>query len=79
MGYIVDLTIVMRKLSNVDLDISKKSIESALKDFTKEDIARVHHDIRKSLATKSIVSLANKDNILDEIIELIHKYCSSCN
>jgi len=77
MGYIIDLTIVMRKLSNVSSDISKESIESALKEFTEGDITRVHHDIRKFLITKSTVSLANKDSVLGEIINLIHMYCSS--
>jgi len=76
MGYIVDLTIVMRKLSDVDLEISKESIASALEDFTQGDITNVHRDIRQFLTTRSTVSLANKDNALDEIIGLIHKYCS---
>jgi hypothetical protein len=75
MGYIVDLTIVMRKLSDVDLDISKESIASTLEDFTQGDITNVHHDIRQFLTTRSTVSLANKDSALDEIINLIHKYC----
>jgi hypothetical protein len=74
MGYIVDLTLVMRKLSNVDLDISTESIASVLEDFTHRDITNVHRDIRQFLTTKSTVSLANKDNALDEIIYLIHKY-----
>jgi len=77
MGYIIDLTIVMRKLSNVSSDISKESIESALKEFTEGDITRVHLDIRNFLITKSTVSLANKDSVLGEIINLIHMYCSS--
>jgi len=75
MGYIVDLTIVMRKLSNVALDISKESIESALKEFTEGDITHVHHDIRKFLDNQRTVSLANKDSVLGEIINLIHMYC----
>lgn len=77
MGYIVDLTLVMRKLSDIDLDISKRTIKTTLEDFTRKDITNVHHDIRKFLATKSTISLTNKDHILDEIIKLIHKYASS--
>ena len=76
MGYIVDLTIVMRKLSDIALDISKQNIESALKEFTEGDITRVHQDIRKFLTPTSTVSLANKDIVLGEIIDLIHMYCN---
>lgn len=55
MGYIVGLTIVIRKLLDVDLDISKESITSALEDFTQGDITNVHHDIRQFLTTRSTV------------------------
>lgn len=79
MGYIVDLTIVMRKLSDDDSaqDVSKESIQSALENVTKGDIIRIHRDIRKFLDTKSTARLVDKDYVLDKIVNLIRQYCST--
>jgi hypothetical protein len=78
MGYIVDLTIVMFKLSKANSDVSKEDILSILRDFSiSAEITHVHDDIHKVVDNTSNFGLqvVGKDEFLKEIIRLIHKYC----
>ena len=73
MAYIVDLTIVMHRLSAID--ISEESVLSALKDYAKSaEIAQVHNDIRRFCACIPCSRLGDKDYTLDETIRLIEKH-----
>jgi len=77
MGYIIDLTVVMFKLSKTDSEVSQENILSTLEDFISADITRVHDDIRNVVNKRSNFGVVGKDKFLDEIIRLIHKYCDS--
>jgi hypothetical protein len=77
MGYIIDLTVVMFKLSKTDSDVSQENILSTLEDFISADITRVHDDIRNVVNKRSNFGLVGEDEFLNEIIRLIHKYCDS--
>ena len=73
MAYIVDLTIVMHRLSAVD--ISEKSVVSALHDYAKSaEIVQVHNDIRTFCGNIPSSRLDDKDYTLDETIRLIEKH-----
>jgi len=70
MGYIVDLTIVMRRLSAVE--VSKGRVVSVLEDYAKSgNISQVHNDIRKFVSDIPIRRLGDRDHVLNEIIRLI--------
>jgi hypothetical protein len=79
MGYIIDLTIVMFKLSQakVDSDVSKENILSIVEGFISTEIMHVHDDIRNVVHDKSNFGLVGKDEFLNKTIRLIHKYCNS--
>jgi hypothetical protein len=79
MGYIVDLTVVMFKLSKANSDVSKEDILSILRDFSiSAEITHVHDDIHTVVDNTSNFGLqvVGKDEFLKEIIRLIHKYCN---
>jgi len=74
MGYIVDLTIVMRRLSAVE--VSKERVVSVLEDYAKSgNISQVHNDIRKFISNIPTRWLGDRDYVLNEIIRLIEVYC----
>jgi hypothetical protein len=71
MAYIVDLTVVMHRLSAVD--ISQERVLSVVKGYARSaEIAQVHNDIRTFCERKS--RLRDRDHVLDEIIRLIEKH-----
>ena len=73
MGYIADLTIVMHRLSAVE--ISKESVVSVLQVYARsEEISQVHNDIRKFVNENSTFRLRDKDYTLNEIIRLIESH-----
>ncbi|KAF8333731.1 hypothetical protein F5887DRAFT_1259834 [Amanita rubescens] len=73
MAYIVDLTIVMHRLSAID--ISEESVVSALEDYAKSpEIAQVHNDIRTFCECIPTSRLGDKDYTLEETIRLIEKH-----
>jgi len=73
MGYIADLTIVMHRLSAVE--ISKESVVSVLQGYARsEEISQVHNDIRKFVNENSTFRLRDKDYTLNEIIRLIESH-----
>jgi hypothetical protein len=74
MAYIVDLTIVMHRLSAVD--ISEESVVTALQAYAKStEIAQVHNDIRRFCGSIPSHRLGDKDYVLDETIRLIEMHC----
>jgi hypothetical protein len=73
MAYIVDLTIVMHRLSAVD--ISEESVLSVVQDYFKSaEFAQVHNDIRTFCDSISGLRLGDRDYTLDETIRLIEKH-----
>ncbi len=73
MAYIVDLTIVMHRLSAID--VSEESVVSTLKNYAKSaEIAQVHNDIRTFCERIPSSRLGDKDYTLDETIRLIEKH-----
>jgi hypothetical protein len=73
MGYIVDLTIVMHRLSAVE--VSKERVVSILEDYVVSgNISQVHNDIRKFVSDIPTLRLGDKDHTLNEIIRLIEKH-----
>jgi hypothetical protein len=71
MAYIVDLTIIMHRLSAIE--ISEKRVVSTLEDYARSgEIAQVHNDIRAF--SSRIPRLGDKDDTFDEIIRLIEKH-----
>ncbi|KAI0251027.1 hypothetical protein BJV78DRAFT_1213904 [Lactifluus subvellereus] len=73
MGYIVDLTIVMHRLSTVE--VSKERVVSILEDYVMSgNKIQVHNDIRKFVSDIPTLRLGDKDHTLNEIIRLIEKH-----
>jgi hypothetical protein len=73
MAYIVNLTIVMHRLSAVD--ISEESIISAINGYANStEIAQVHNDIRTFCGRIPSSRLHDKDYALEETIRLIEKH-----
>ncbi|KAM6495044.1 hypothetical protein JOM56_009667 [Amanita muscaria] len=73
MAYIVDLTILMHRLSEVE--ISEERVISTLQDYARsEEIAQVHNDIRIFSGRMLSLSLEGNDAALTEIIRLIEKH-----
>ncbi|KAF8521772.1 hypothetical protein BU17DRAFT_87676 [Hysterangium stoloniferum] len=74
MGYVIDLTIVMHRLSSA-VEISEKTVESVLVDYAKSSqISQVHNDIRKFINDNPLLHLGDNDYTLKEIIRLIEKH-----
>ena len=73
MAYIIDLTIVMHRLSAVD--ISEESVLSTLKDYARSaEVAQVHNDIRTFCGHASKSRLRDKEYVLEETTRLIEKH-----
>ena len=73
MAYIVDLTILMDRLS--EIEISEVHVISALQDYARSgEIAQVHNDIRAFSRRISSLRLEGNDAALTEIIRLIEKH-----
>ena len=73
MAYIVDLTIIMHRLSG--MKISEESAVSTLKSYARsEEIAQVHNDIRAFSSRIPGSLLSDKDYTFDEIIRLIEEH-----
>jgi hypothetical protein len=72
MAYIVNLTILMHRLSTIE--ISEECVISTFQNYaTSREIAEVHNDIRV-FSNRIPRSLGNEDYILEEIIRLIKKH-----
>jgi hypothetical protein len=73
MAYIVDLTIIMHRLSAIE--ISEESAVSTLKSYARSgEIAQVHNDIRAFSSRIPGPRLSDKDYTFDELIRLIEKH-----
>ena len=73
MAYIVDLEIIMHRLSAIE--IFKERVISTLKSYaTSREMVQVHNDIRKFSRRIPGAILGDKDDTLDEIIRLIRKH-----
>jgi hypothetical protein len=75
MAYIVDLTILMHRLS--EIEILEEHVISTLQDYARSgEIAQVHNDIRTFSGPSRIPSLRLEANdaALTEIIRLIEKH-----
>ena len=73
MGYIVDLTIVMHRLSAAE--VSEERVVTVLQDYAKsKEISQVHNDIRKFVSDIPTLRLGDKDYPLNETIRLIEKH-----
>lgn len=74
MAYIVDLTIIMHRLSAIE--ISEEHVLSSLKDYARSgEIAQVHNDIRTFSGRIPVPRLSDKDYTFDEIVRLIERHC----
>jgi hypothetical protein len=74
MAYIVDLTILMHRLSTIE--ISEERVLLTLQDYAKSgEIAQVHNDIRTFCSRIPSSRLGDRDYTLIEIIRLIEKHC----
>ncbi|KAN0124243.1 hypothetical protein V8E52_001892 [Russula decolorans] len=73
MAYIVDFTIIMHRLSAIE--ISEESVVSTLESYARSgEIAQVHNDIRAFSSRIPGPRLSDKDYTFDEIIRLIEKH-----
>jgi predicted GTPase len=73
MAYIVDLTIIMHRLSAIE--ISEERVVSTLKIYASSgEIAQVHNDIRAFSSRIHGPRLSDKDDTFDEIIRLIEQH-----
>jgi len=73
MAYIVDLTILMHRLS--EIEILEERVISTLQDYAKSgEIAQVHNDIRTFSCRMPSLRLEGNDAALTEIIHLIEKH-----
>jgi hypothetical protein len=74
MAYIVDLTILMHRMS--EMEISEERVISTLQDYARSgEIAQVHNDIRTFSGRVPNLRLEGNDAALTEIIRLIEKHC----
>jgi len=74
MAYIVDLTILMYRLS--EIEISEERVISTLQDYARSgEIAQVHNAIRAFSGRVPNLRLEGNDAALAEIIRLIKKHC----
>jgi len=74
MAYIVDLTILMHRLSEIEM--SEERVISTLQDYARSgEIAQVHNDIRTFSGRMPSLRLEGNDASLTEIIRLIEKHC----
>ena len=70
MAYIVDLTILMHRLS--EIEILEERVISTLQDYARSgEIAQVHNDIRTFSRRMPSLRLEGNDAALTEIIRLI--------
>lgn len=73
MAYIVDLTILMHRLS--EIEILEERVISTLQDYARSgEIAQVHNDIRTFSGRMRSLRLEGNDAVLTEIIRLIEKH-----
>jgi hypothetical protein len=73
MAYIVDLTIIMHRLSAIE--ISEESVVSTLKDYARSgEISQVHNDIRAFSSRILSPHRRDKDHTFEEIARLIEKH-----
>ena len=73
MAYIVDLEIIMHRLSAIE--ISEERVISTLESYARSrEIAQVHNDIRAFSSRILGTRLRGNDYTLDEIIRLIEKH-----
>jgi hypothetical protein len=73
MGYIVDLTIVMHRLST--MEISEANVIAVLESYaTSSEIAQLHNDIRTFSSHIPGSHLGDIDYTLNEIIRLIEEH-----
>jgi hypothetical protein len=73
MAYIVDLTILMHRLSEIEM--SEEHVISTLQDYARSgEIAQVHNDIRTFSVRVPNLRLEGNDAALIEIIRLIEKH-----
>jgi hypothetical protein len=73
MAYIVDLTIIMHRLS--EIEISEECVVSTLKDYARSgEIAQVHNDIRAFSSRIVSPRRRDKDHTFEEIVRLIEKH-----
>jgi hypothetical protein len=80
MGYIVDFTIVMHKLSAVEGPMSMEHAVSVSDAYARSDeIKRVHGDIREFIKDTNGWRLGNRDYVLGEIISLIGDAITKAN
>lgn len=71
MAYIVNLTIIMRRLFDITQDVSPESIHSVIEEYRESEARqRVHTEIRSFS-----LDLRGKDRALEKIIELIDDNC----
>ncbi|KAF8525511.1 hypothetical protein BU17DRAFT_83721 [Hysterangium stoloniferum] len=74
MGYVVDLTIIMHRLSFA-VEVSEETVETVLLDYARSSqIFQVHNDIRKFINDNFPFRLRDNDYTLNEIIRLIKKH-----
>jgi GTP-binding protein EngB required for normal cell division len=74
MAYIVDLTILMHRLSEIEM--SEQRVISTLQDYARSgEIAQVHNDIRAFSGHMPSLRLEDNDAALTEIIRLIEQHC----
>ena len=74
MAYIVDLTILMHRLSEIEM--SEEHVLSTIQDYARSgEIAQVHNDIRTYSGHMHSLRLEGNDTVLTEIIRLIEKHC----
>jgi hypothetical protein len=74
MAYIVDLTILMHRLSEIEM--SEERVISTLQGYARSgEIAQVHNDIRAFSGRMPSLRLEDNDAALTEIIRLIEKHC----
>lgn len=82
MGYIVDLTVVLRtlfwrmRMRGGIQPVPDGEIQEIIKEFERSaDKNHVHRDIRQFVGRTGLLNRADKDVVLAEVIQLINKYC----
>ncbi|KAF8525512.1 hypothetical protein BU17DRAFT_83723 [Hysterangium stoloniferum] len=74
MGYVVDLTIIMHRLSST-VEVSEETVETVVQGYARSsEISQVHNDIRSFINDNFPFRLQDNDYTLNEIIRLIEKH-----